>query len=1111
MFFSKAKKQAASSSPKSHSTPADPPSPSSPGNAIDTGSPRTTKRASAFFDLNSAPESSQFTNILANPPPPPPPAPAAAYRPYGDQRPIARSRVSSSSSFQTSSMSDSNPVSRRVSQNGQPALLFKPPLLAAHRRDPSIDQAAAFDGFDGSYDSLANSPSPAKLGSSSFNFDDSLNLQPEVDPTLAHTENIGKDSRPGKQSIFTNDYDASAAMSEVVPEPSRSFAATMRAEHVTGSPEPSYPARATIKTVQSVTDDDEEEQDAVPFSLQEPEHESETSQHKTLRPKDSVTTLPIHTAYAALDPVRSPVGSPSAAAAAIASASLKSQLKIGEVRTVASQRTPLQVIENNYYVGEEGFSGIETSAENTAFNSDEDEDHDLHNQTYTANPPRAIAPVSPSPKPRPASESDSSYVNVGSNADLESTSSGVVVPRAIGTPTEVHNPYTSHILEPQYNETSTAPEHVEYQEGDHARYHSVISQYSASTYLSDMDEPDDFKLYHPQPHRPNMNSDMAKDGDNKVRASMVSVASSDILNSSGGIPVDNFSTSDQADLDAAGREQALRETEGQLVRGGSNLARQSMPLMQRRTSQGRTLSSLMGPGPSGLRNSHMPQMTDANGTYYPAPIPVELKLPPLLSKKNQSKAQKGRPMSRRRSSFMRPDSAIQIPAPPVWHVETGVSASDRRSMMSRRVSMASTLNGVRQSGEFDRETVLEQERGDEQAIETESLQESHVDGEPKEHDDAETRSFVSDVSSAVDIKGKGVSAPLRDHEAELEDGAGQRGSTMSMGRIGQLKDESWGTRNSMEPRTYSQFINSEYYTDFAENEDSDDGIDSDAATIQSDDEYQEDVLVDEEETAKLAAEAQANEGMGLIDGAKLDDFAFTSFNPNSAITDRGLLANSINYSSTILPAVGVQPPSLIEELERRKATRKARLQKTYYDTNTGNAIATETLGRLPPSADQLLREPHSGHPLDARHSKSLLELQYIADKDYEVQKHYQAGIHAAVESDRMSRLGLSTPNLMAGAASPLMAPGLAEEEGESLGARRARLKKKRQEEKAARLEEQYQNETLAQRRARLKREKQTAAAAAAGLAVETESVASPAQGQEDMESFVSQQPSVIAT
>lgn len=1146
-IFSKSKKQNAPASPASHSTTSGTTStPGSPLNnfghhdlqtATSTGSDEKhkfqlpdVKRASGFFDLNLA----DPNDLLSNPPPP---APAPTHR-HGDgplqfsqsaikhhQNPENKVRISPSvSSFYDSipQMTNNNKnISSHHSQQGQPALLLKPPILSSHKRIPSEDQSEAFNGFDGVFvkGSPTVSSAPFVLSDAPT---DSQKYQQSISPTL--TQDDGYKNANDENKHNTPSLDANI-MSKEVPEPS--FASSMRAAYL---PEPSSPASSHYSTAFTV-EESPIDSTPTPFSFQNMPPNEIQPRNESLPLRNTLDPIPIPAPLSS-DPLRSPLGSPSAAAAAMASASLKSQLKIGTVKVVESQQANVELAENNFYAGEEGFSSLDHSAETTQPNSDDEDEQVQKNITYTANHP--IIPTYSATKPRANSGSDSSYVNVASNnTDVESLSSGVVVAPVSknATPTEASHPYRSASdYETGPAQDNTVPSDPQPSANtddafhfDHQRYNSATSEYSASTFMSDFNDIEDLKLYHPQPHRPSVGPSSMPKNNSKIRSSIISTASSNILNSSGGIPnVDVLSISDSAstkkpdqqlgeqeDLD---RERVLKDTQAQLMQGSANPIRQSMPTLQRRNSRGRPLTSLMPP-PGGYRNSQMPHMSDADGTYYPAPIPVELKLPPLLSKKNQAKAKKGRPMSRR-LSFMRPDSVVAFPPPPVWHVDTGVTASDRRSMLSRRLSNASTLNAFRQSGEFDRKSTdfdrLSVDLGDhiysEHEGELGDVRDDKGDDSHGEDDEANFERSARD-SSTYDIKGKGVSAPLRDDDAEAEGNYDSRASVLTTGegRIGELRDDSWDTNrvSTMEPRTYSHSVLGEYYDGFEDYEDSDDGIKSDCATIQSDEEYQEDILVDEAENAKLAAETRENEGMGLINGASIDDFAFTSFNPNSAITDRGLLAGSINYSSAMLPAVGVQPPSLIEELEMRKATRKARLQRTYYDSNTGNAIATETVGRMDPTPDQLLREPNSGHPLDARHSKSLLELQYIADQDYEEQKNYRHGIYAAAESDRMSRMGFSTTNLL----SPNPQQGLLIEEGdpdESLGARRARLKKKRAEEALLSAEEKYQNETLAERRARLKKEKLL-------LKQEKEQGLGVSGGlQSEVESFTSQ-PSAIAT
>ncbi|VVT54309.1 uncharacterized protein SAPINGB_P004011 [Magnusiomyces paraingens] len=281
-----------------------------------------------------------------------------------------------------------------------------------------------------------------------------------------------------------------------------------------------------------------------------------------------------------------------------------------------------------------------------------------------------------------------------------------------------------------------------------------------------------------------------------------------------------------------------------------------------------------------------------------------------------------------------------------------------------------------------------------------------------------------------------------------------------------------------------------------------DEVVSDCATLPSDEEYQEDMLDDDSETEKNKTEAEREAerlGMGNMN---IDDFAFTSFNPNSAVTDRGLLAGSLSYSSGLYPAVGVQPRSLIEELEIRKAERKARVQKVYYDINTGNAIAADMYGRQAPDPDQLIRYPNSEHPLNERMNKSLLELQQIAQKDYRGELQHRRRIQDLKDAERQAYVygGFNGSKAMLNHMGLLQAPASEEPENpnETLKERRERLKRKKQEERRKMEalmasiesgvsmpgeggieddEEEPPGETLAERRARIKKKKRAARAA----------------------------------
>lgn len=1097
------------------------------------------KRASGYFDLNLS--DSPLADIMNNPPPP---SLLHTHHPTSESTYAAQTAMKSQSKpTSAASFYETIPKipSRVVSSNdtNHPALLLKPPMLSTHNRAPSEDQATAFDGFDGVF--IQPSPdaqdplvSPPTVNPLSEQHDNSIRRQLMTE-TLAQSKisnnanKVNNNQNPPSLNATTMESSSppKPALTEMIPVTTSNMSASYGLDL-------NSPASSNY-SISNTIQDSPVESTSTPFSLQSSapnqiEPRKGSSQHRAV-----LASIPVPHVT---EPVWPVLSSPSAAAAAIASASLKSQLKIGTVKVVESQQANVELAGSTFYAGEEGFSSLDHSAESSQLNSDDEVGH--HVQTYTANQTNIFHSTA-GQITRVTSGSDSSFVNVTTfNTDSESLSSGVVVPRSasnVSTPTDsshpsIQNPRFVGTFEKDRNHAHSssmsaqpsAPFSLDpnqsAQQSDHQRYKSEASQFSmASSYLSDFEEPERIMLYHPQPYRIDSNLPSSSTSDNiNIRASMISTASSNILESSGGIPnIETLSLSEKApgprglETDGVNRAQALEATESQLTDVQSDM-RHSMPIMQRPPSGGRTLSSLMPK--SDFRNSHMSPMQDQDGVYYPAPIPVELRLPPLLSKKNQKKSKGGRPLSRRPGSFMRLGSMV-FPTPPVWNVENGVTPSDRRSMMSRRLSSASTLNAFnqRKSGEFDdgRSSVFDRSStfdphfqpaadGSENASLATGKEHERVSVMNGEEEAFEERP----TPQIVDVKGKGVSAPFRDEEDhEIRDAV--LSIMKSEGKIGELRDESWGESQSVLSRPFTQSMAGDFYEGehMIEYSDDDDGFNSDCATLQSDEEYQDDLLVDEEETKKLTAEAEAADG--IIKNGNIDDFAFTSFNPNSAVTDRGLLAGSIAYSSGMVPAVGVQPPSLIEELEMRKAGKKARLQRTYYDSNTGNAIATETVGRNEPAPEQLLREPHSGHPLDARHSKSLLELQYIADQDYEDQKVFRHTIHAAVESDRMSRMGFSSSNLL----SAMPAQPAVIDDGdpnESLGARRARLKKKRKEEAeagaAAAAEEQYQNETLAERRARLKKQKQLLKQQKEHLSLDVDAV--------DSQSFTPQ-PSVIVT
>lgn len=1085
-LFGKSKKQSISPVNSGSTSPSSPRTElrSHPGSPNTPHLSKSTRRASGFFDLS-------FSNESETVPPPPPVQ--LVHEPTAELSPIGKSALKAQkvSSFYESIPQISTAAGRRYPSSGSstdvPPVLLKPPRLSMHKREPSDVDQTDFDDFDGVYttqdanvarDSNNSLPEPKQQ------------QQEQAHQTLTHHEkkvNTRSSFIPHASSTQLN----SPQMSNfnIPPQP------TDNTKDNSPVASPASSRFLVSNLVQTSTVD--------PSAS----HSSQSPVTSPIEPQPkSVNIQPITIPHVS-ESLRPPINSPSATAAAIASASAKSNLKIGTVRVVESQQASVEYGTGGFYSGFEGFEGQEISAENSQSSSDDDDADGKHalgghnpNNTSTQGHANIVNTIN-----HVKSESDSSYVNVpGQNNDSDSLSSGVIVPRQPSPATDSLVESYSHIysglnFDDPVNEspTKTATENpvvsvsgtshnialVDSVNNDyqHQRQASEFSQLSSTSSFISEYEDSKKHVYHPQPQR--ANAEVLDEGTGRLRASVVSTASSNILESSGGIPnFDTFSIADtlsfpRASGELSEREKALQETQAQLLEGGGNSnPHRSMPPLQRRSSHGRTLSTFMPGGSSAnFRASHMdPPVNGQNGVYYPAPIPVELKLPPLLSKKNVEKAKVGRPISRRPGSMLQ-IGRLEFPAPPVWHVDNA-TAGDRQSFMSRRQSNASTLNAFERSA-AERDSVLSPSRS---VFSKESKSESARSGEANQNAEAsslEREHHNEHEGNHPHGEHEDKRHSKQSHDDENPTTSGQAGSNEDEGsesvynvtspvegRIGELRDDSWKREPSWQERRYSQSILAYY-----EDESDDDGIKSDAATIESDEEYQEDMLgaEDDPESGETSKGSANPNDPANVKNSNIDDFAFTSFNPNNAITDRGLLAGSISYSSQLAPAVGIQPPSLIEELEMRKAGRKARLQRVYYDSTTGNAIATETIGNRGPDSDQLIRLPNSGHPLDNRHTKTLLELQHIAKQEYEEQKSYHHHLQVAVESDRMSRMGLSTPNLLASTPQPVF---FDEEEGvdpnESLGARRARLKKKKLETQAE------VTETLAERRARLKREKQ---------------------------------------
>ncbi|CAN6654976.1 hypothetical protein TRVA0_027S01684 [Trichomonascus vanleenenianus] len=331
--------------------------------------------------------------------------------------------------------------------------------------------------------------------------------------------------------------------------------------------------------------------------------------------------------------------------------------------------------------------------------------------------------------------------------------------------------------------------------------------------------------------------------------------------------------------------------------------------------------------------------------YYPAPIPVQLRLPPLLSKRNKQVASSSRPLTHNYN----PNRASVILPPPTW----SASQFDQESIMAfgekypRRNSMysmnASTMNGS--------------ERASSPALSMDS-------GRATIESDDEDRNLGVDVEPWDD--GEDDDKKLSSKELKKK-----------KRRLRKKKNQP------------------EYLEEF--------------------------------DTDSSAAEEEGP--------TNIDDLAFTSYDPETIAT----VAHNMVELGGAVPTT--KPTSLIEELELRKASRKARTNLVMQESHMEEAMMK----------DQRV----SRHPLDYRHSRSLMQLNDIAQRDYKEQIAWH-------QLSRMSKADLEKV--------AKFAPRPVQDDGadESLAERRARLKR---EKKAALEASKAESETLAERRARLKREK----------------------------------------
>lgn len=631
----------------------------------------------------------------------------------------------------------------------------------------------------------------------------------------------------------------------------------------------------------------------------------------------------------------------------------------------------------------------------------------------------------------------------------------------------------------------------------------------------------DCKIYHPQPLMPHFQ-----------RGSLISVASSNILDYFDCTSISYLSESDQFSTGDSKFEQSISNN------GPKTTAYYQAALAhQKKLSKENLVSNLIVK--SQFRNLHLSpplvidKVTGKEGSFYPAPIPAKLRLPPLLSQRNISRIESGRLISRRQSTVRTPGGVVQFPNPPVWNMDLCSSSQDLcnspltprltgesnsvssleeytlspRKVLDKTVSKSSVDSGSDRSlspkskPQFPALRIIDPDSANGQATKSnkseliaeiqpimevsEKILDCTIPSYPLYDSAMSDNKFITEETEisksnendyAINaLNGNGNKS--RRYSKKGQEGSDSANSDQSYdstyfgGRIGELKDESWGVFPTYIEREYPSSLLNDCQCYLSAEE-----IVSDCATIPSDEEYQDDIYVNvkniDEVMEELMDKDMHNFQFDNLKSSNFDDLAFTSFNPNNAITDHGLLAGSVAYSSRMIPAVGIQPYSLVEEIEMRKSVRTKRVQKMHFDTQ-GSAIATEIIETNENPDIEFIRLPTSGHPLDGRHNKSLLELQNNANKDYEDQKLYHYLVGQAAETDRLSKLGIlsETTSIMLQKVQNLEE----DDPDETLGARRMRLREKRQKrlaaEKEAEREMQDQFETLAQRRARLKKER----------------------------------------
>ncbi|KAA8896761.1 hypothetical protein TRICI_006846 [Trichomonascus ciferrii] len=430
------------------------------------------------------------------------------------------------------------------------------------------------------------------------------------------------------------------------------------------------------------------------------------------------------------------------------------------------------------------------------------------------------------------------------------------------------------------------------------------------------------------------------------------------------------------------------------------VSRQSERTHTRNLSHGSagSLDNVLNPRPSHLQEIPPPPPPPTeNGepmVYYPAPIPVQLRLPPLLSKKNRQGAKPRVPSQESAASSDRvvhshvphinPNRASTILPPPDWTInemapeklpdpEGEDGDDDYYQHGSRPASPASTIDSGRATIESD---------------------------------DEDERNLDEVVLKKPDSKQQKSRSP-----------SPSKKSTTSSKRKSFLSFNKLIRRNKDEPD---------------EDPDPEEAV---WASIGQEDQYD-------------AAKEMSRKNM--------DHLAFTHYNPGKiqATTDNFALG-----SNGIIPGDDNKPSSLIEELELRKAGRKARSHLYHYDGQSnsyGSASPDDT-----ESAKRL------SVPVLQDKRRSLLQLEKMARTGYDSQ----------LASNNYARL---SQGQFGERQKPSGASIMSADQDETLGARRTKLKLLQQQ-RGDQMSERMsmssnatgQEESLSQARARIKRQRQS--------------------------------------